>query len=578
MIRGLFSGLIWGGLFSAVVAVVMTQVGARVNVVRAAVPPVTVDPGSESAPVVTSDVAAQGERLATTPDVSEAARPVGGSEADAPVAGDTDIARPTPSDVKAEVAAQVESSPGAAPVADRPAVVPDTPEDPQLSDARDAPPDQLPDAPVETSAEQDAPDQPGAAPQPTELAALPDGSDTVDQPDLPEAPEVAALAPEVVPDSATPTAPDADVSGAVGEDPGVLDERPPALGNPVDTLPGVAGQPLAPAAPSAPGLEVARPILPDSPAPLPSEFGEEPDIEAGFEPAPDNPPPGEQAQPLPEVAVASSPGSVAGVVQNRLPRIGDPDPATAAAPDTTEQPAEAATDTAEADFNLAPASGALARYAAPYDAVEGQPVLSVVLIDDGGPSGDVARLPLAVTIAVPIGLPDAAARIAAFRAAGHEVVMIPNLQSGASRQDVASAMAQAQASAPESVALMDMPDQTFQRDRFVMNEVLISAASSGHGVIIHSGGLNTAKRLADQQSLPAAVVERDIDALSDDPAAILRALDQAEFQARQQGGAIVIGRTGAATIDSVAAWAAQLSAESVGLAPVSVVLRGGQGG
>ena len=579
MIRGLFSGLVWGGVFSAVLAVLWTQVGGRVNVVRAAVPPVTVDPGSDAAPDVAAVAATQGDGLGAAPAVGDAARPAGTSDADAPMAGDSDVARPTPGNVQAEVRALEESSPGSTPAGDAPAVVPETPSDPQVSAALDTPPTRVPEAPAATTAEQDAPDQPDAAPSLTEAAELPDTADPVGQPDVPDTPELAALVPETTPDATTPEAPDVDASGAVGADPGALDDGLPQLNNQPDSLPGAAVAPAAPSAPGATETDIFRPILPVAPEPpvlgAPTDEVQDPNVDAA--------PADQPTLPGAEVADLPSVGAVDGVVENRLPRIGDPEPSAEAdvAAEAEVELADAGEETADGAEEQevdAFADGAISQFAAPYEPIEGQPVLAVVLIDDGGPSGDLGLLPPNVTIAVPIGLPDAAERISAIRAAGHEVVMIPNVQGGATRQDVANAMAQALTSAPEAVAVMDMPDQTFQRDRFVMNEVLIAAASTGHGVIVHPGGLNTAMRLADQQSLPAGFVEGDIDGFSEEPGDIGRALDQAEFEARQQGGAIVIGRTGANTIDSVAAWAARLSDEGVGLAPVSVILRAGQGG
>jgi hypothetical protein len=86
----------------------------------------------------------------------------------------------------------------------------------------------------------------------------------------------------------------------------------------------------------------------------------------------------------------------------------------------------------------APGDTALARFAADWVSAGGLPQMAIVLVDDGtlaGAPAAVAALPIPVTIAIEPGSPGAAAAMAAYRAAGIEVMAVSRLPAGATFRD-----------------------------------------------------------------------------------------------------------------------------------------------
>jgi hypothetical protein len=259
-------------------------------------------------------------------------------------------------------------------------------------------------------------------------------------------------------------------------------------------------------------------------------------------------------------------GSALTIPTERLPRIGDApaaDPgAAAASPDSAAE---------------APAR-ALDRFAAPFENPSGRPLLGVILIDLGDQGIDraaLATLPFPVTFAIPAGRPDAAAAAAAHRAAGYEVVILAEgLPAGATAADIEVAFGAFLAAVPEAVAVLDAPEGGFQGDRTAAGQVAMILADTGHGLILHDRGLNTAAQLAARAGVPAALVFRDLDRAGENPSTIRRYLDRAVFKAGQEGRVLVLGRTRPETVTAIFSWAMEGRAETVAFAPVSAFLRG----
>ena len=177
------------------------------------------------------------------------------------------------------------------------------------------------------------------------------------------------------------------------------------------------------------------------------------------------------------------------VVVNRLPRIGDPLPGEEAADvgqadegeeESTEvaalEPSEStAVDVTDGDAESAPVvvegSGALYANSVPFDRVDGEPVMAVVLIDDPNANTNLGALPISVTIAVASDSVGSVQRAQQHRKAGREVVLIPPITGSDSRTDIARRLTEAMQNIPEAVAVMDMPGQAFQRSRFAVGEV-----------------------------------------------------------------------------------------------------------
>ncbi len=215
------------------------------------------------------------------------------------------------------------------------------------------------------------------------------------------------------------------------------------------------------------------------------------------------------------------------------------------------------------------------RFAAAHDNSDGKPLLSVVLIDDGampGASAALAGLPFPVTIALDPGAPDAAAKMAAYRAAGVEVAALISLPRGAAPSDVEVAFAAYFAALPEAVLVLDSGEVGLQSDIEVTRQAMEILAADGRALVSVSQGLNQAMREAERAQVPAAVVYRDLDSEGQDARVIRRFLDQAAFRARQQSGVVLLGRVRPDTISALILWGTANRAGQVSVAPVSAVL------
>ncbi|SDE92536.1 divergent polysaccharide deacetylase family protein [Limimaricola pyoseonensis] len=299
-------------------------------------------------------------------------------------------------------------------------------------------------------------------------------------------------------------------------------------------------------------------VLPDAPQPpAPPAAAEAP----GVPEAPDGSgrvimPTGEAER---DLAALGLPGGETGV---RVRRPG----ADAAAPE-----AGAADETALPDD-----APALLRYAAPHDAPAGAPLFSVTLIDDGALDAAVpaaASIPFPVTIAIDPELPDAAERMAAWRAAGYEVAALSRLPRGATPADVEVAFGAAFAQLPETVALVDAGDGGLSADAGVTRQALDRLAADGRGLAALAQGLATPLRRADEAGVPAVEIYRDLDAAGQDARVIRRFLDQAAFRARQQGAVALLARLRPETVTALTLWGSQNRAGQVAQVPLSAVLQ-----
>ncbi len=253
----------------------------------------------------------------------------------------------------------------------------------------------------------------------------------------------------------------------------------------------------------------------------------------------------------------------------RINRIGDDDPVAEAedAPDTI--PAEGL------DLLPEPDSPALVRYAAAFANPDAKPILSIILIDEGG-MGNAAialgSLPFPVTVAIDPGTADATARMDSYRAAGIEVLALARLPQGARPADVEVTFESVFATLPEAVGVLDAGEGGLQADSSVTDQAMGRFAADGRGVVTLDEGLNMALRAATAAGVPAATIYRDLDGEGQDIAVIRRFLDQAAFRARQTSGVILLGRVRADTLSALTLWGDQSRAEQVAVAPVSAVL------
>ncbi len=403
-----------------------------------------------------------------------------------------------------------------------------------------------------------------------------------------------------------------------------------------DTAPQVTGQTQAPEVPTAPE-ETTRPPLPwetDTEDTAIDEAPEAPRL-PGVTDEPSLPPVGSAAPEAPEVAEAPEPDTddaVSAAIEEALAEAGaaEPDDAgaieeaeteqadalqpadTPSAPDTesagassgsgnlpvvrrfgdntpVEEDAEAPVDEADAtpeeqDIDTAAdpeadevPSAALQAYATEFEAPEGLPLMSIVLVHQGDAvlQSDVLEvLPPYVGFAVDASLASASDIARAYRAAGREVVMIPALPMGAAPQDIEQALAANFDLVPEAVAVMDVSGSSFQSDRAAVEQVVDVVSASGHGLITFPRGLNTAHQAAQRAGVPTGLIFRNLDGGSETQEQIRRSLDRAAFRARQDEAVILVGTTGATTLSALTEWLLGNRATSVAIAPVSAALGG----
>jgi polysaccharide deacetylase 2 family uncharacterized protein YibQ len=218
---------------------------------------------------------------------------------------------------------------------------------------------------------------------------------------------------------------------------------------------------------------------------------------------------------------------------------------------------------------------ALSRYAALFENPDDLPMISIILVDEGtmpDAASAISDLGFLPTVAVNALANDAASQMTAYRSAGIEVALQTSLPDGARPTDVEVAFEAAFGILPEAAMLFSDGTGVLQDDRSVTSQVMEILAADGRGFVTVQRGLGNAVRAAEQANVLAATIIRDLDGEGEDQAAIARALDQAAFRARQSGGAILMGRVTPATLDALRAWAGNLDASQLAIAPVSAIL------
>lgn len=357
--------------------------------------------------------------------------------------------------------------------------------------------------------------------------------------------------------------------------------QPPATSPAVGETAGdvaAAPQPAAPAAPAPmPAQEPApepAPVADAVPADIPepaSDTAPAEDPDAGT----DRPSTPEIAQSDPELPSGDRPGvgtPAASLVEradsrvsSRLPSVGaDQDAETVA--EETPDPDAAATDAAPIVANAA-------AFQNPGD----KPLMSIVLIDRGEFSDAVEALsafPYAVSFAIDPSREGAAQAAERYRAAGFEVLALVDIPEAAQAPDVEVNLASRLSVLPGVVAVMEGDGTGLQSSRAISDQTAAYLRDSGHGLVMYPNGLDTARKLAEKEGVPAVTLFRDFDAAGQDANVIRRFLDQAAFKAAQEPASVVmVGRARPETVSALILWGLADRAGRVALAPVSALLR-----
>jgi len=131
------------------------------------------------------------------------------------------------------------------------------------------------------------------------------------------------------------------------------------------------------------------------------------------------------------------------------------------------------------------------------------------------------------------------------------------------------------AAVPEAVGILEGVDTGVQSSREIADQLTQIILESGHGMVLQASGLNTARKLAAREGVPAGTVFRDFDGNGQSASVMRRFLDQAAFRASQEGGVVMMGRLQAETISALLIWGLADRANRVALVPVSAVLKSG---
>ena len=218
---------------------------------------------------------------------------------------------------------------------------------------------------------------------------------------------------------------------------------------------------------------------------------------------------------------------------------------------------------------------ALLAHSANYTAAPAGPILSVILVDIGAiPADDpsLRNLPFPVALAVDALAPGADERAFSYRNADLEVLSMVALPEGATPQDVAVSFSQAREVVPVSIGFLDIPSAAFQNSREVAKQVIASAQEEGHGVVSFPLGLNALQAEAQRAKAPAGFIFRDFDGRGQDVSAMKRFLDQAAFRAGVEGKIVMLARAKPDTLQAMAEWSLGNRAKSVSIVPLSYLL------
>ena len=563
MARGFIAGILIGGVFSVVVAGVVSfliPVGPALE--QAEVGPVSAlgtdrdisDPVAPVKPVKPAEPVSAVEPAAS----ERAAEPVSPAVSVAPAAPSGDTAPPEnstdPEEITTQVAETVQNEVVAA-IANginASQEAPDAPVPPLAALTQELMSDDLGEKTAVRSSKV-APQGNMVAPQGT-VAVAPD---TAMQPQV-TAPRVLAGVSRNIELTTPSIAPEANLP-AIASD-------APVLPNPMALAPMEPSAPDAVAVWTKPGAPVlSRDATPDVTVDVPATADRATEADNDVLPAPTVAPDPVDAQGRPTIGAPASITSHrdTGVKVNRLP--------TALSVET------AATVAPEASAN---GGAAIKRYSQPFANADDKPLMGILLMDtgsdlDGGEVGIAAlrSFPYPISFAVDASLPDATERMRIYRDEGFEVLAMVDLPAGAQPSDAETTFGVAFNHMPEVVGVLEGNRTGLQPNREVADQVTAILEQGGYGLVTQDKGLNTMPKLAVKNGVPAAAIFRDFDNKDQTPTVIRRFLDQAAFKAGIEGSVIMLGRMRPETISALLVWGLQDRATQVALAPISAVLK-----
>ncbi len=236
------------------------------------------------------------------------------------------------------------------------------------------------------------------------------------------------------------------------------------------------------------------------------------------------------------------------------------------------------------EINLA--GPALEVNARTFEAPAGAPLLAVVLVDAGNGTIEpdaLSLLTMPLTLAIePVG-PESTELAAAARTAKHEVlVQMPFarsdaeteagfLNSGMSADEITDLTTRNLAALPGALGIMPRDGAQMLNDREAMQVVVAPLKQHGFAFVGLTSGGGASAGLAEEAGVPYAAANRQVppEANGDQ---IFTNLENAAFQARQKGTAIVQITASREALTSLLRWGLEKDRRPVWFAPVSAVI------
>lgn len=230
-----------------------------------------------------------------------------------------------------------------------------------------------------------------------------------------------------------------------------------------------------------------------------------------------------------------------------------------------------ATETGPADevneqSQIAPVGPAIDAFAVPPVPTDNQPLMAVVLVDNGNMRLDpdiLGSLPFTVTIAVPAKNDVHNALMRYYRDEGFEVALLIDLPEGSNATEVTEILDNAISTVSEATTILERTPGTLQNSREISTALVDRLALSGHGLVIYDSGVNPALERAKSVAVPVKTIYRNLDQDNGNERAMRRFLDGAAFRAQQEGSVIIAASPSPSVISALTFWSLQERSSSV---------------
>jgi len=230
-----------------------------------------------------------------------------------------------------------------------------------------------------------------------------------------------------------------------------------------------------------------------------------------------------------------------------------------------------ATETGPADevneqSQIAPVGPAIDAFAVPPVPTDNQPLMAVVLVDNGNMRLDpdiLGSLPFTVTIAVPAKNDVHNALMRYYRDEGFEVALLIDLPEGSNATEVTEILDKAISTVSEATTISERTPGTLQNSREISTALADRLALSGHGLVLYDTGVNPALERAKSVAVPVKTIYRNLDQDNGNERAMRRFLDGAAFRAQQEGSVIITASPSPSVISALTFWSLQERSSSV---------------